>query len=144
MDITNMLNSKGNLAAHHHFSGFIGSHQHHPHHPQFPLVKPEPDMERSVSPHGSEHSHYSTSNMSRSYASPGPMHTQMHMANAIPSQMSLPSFPDMPGMGGVPMQHMHQAPPQAQAQPPAKTYPCGTCHKRFARRSDLARHGKIA
>jgi hypothetical protein len=143
MNVTDMLNSRAHLAVHQ-FPGFLGSQSHLNHH-HFPLIKSESDMERSVSPHGSEHSQYSTSNMSRSYASPGPMHT-MHMPNPMQTQMSLPPFPEMPGMGNVPnmgMQQMHHQEPHVHVHMPPKSYPCGTCSKRFARRSDLARHGKF-
>ena len=166
MNIGTMLNTKAQL--HHHFNGAFDHHSH------FPLLKTEPGMERSVSPHGSEHSHYS-GHMSRPYGSPGPMQTPMSLSNGMQGQMSLPSFPDMSGMTnvhGMPtMQHMHhpqtsqpqqahhhhqhhhhqQQQPQQQPQQPqqirgpqaaTKSYPCSTCGKHFARRSDLARHGQ--
>lgn len=145
MDVTNMLNNKGGqLAQHYQQHHFVGNpadyHQSH-----LSLVKSDPNMERSVSPHMSEHSSYSTPHsMARSYASPGTMQAPMHMGNTMQGQMSLPTFPDMSGaMGQVHGMAMHQMPQHNQPSPqPAKAFLCATCSKSFARRSDLARHGK--
>lgn len=137
MDITNMLNKKAGQMQQLQ-NGLID--QHH-------LVK-DPTMERSVSPHGSEHSQYSTPhNIARSYPSPVPMQAPMHMSNPMPG-MQLSGYPELPNMNAMPMQMQQQHMPQqqhqqpAQAPTPVKAYPCSTCGKGFARRSDLARHGK--
>jgi hypothetical protein len=118
---------------------------HMDYHHQLPLVKPEPGMERSVSPHGSEHSQYSNPhNMARGYPSPTMMQAPMHISNPLPAAMQMTGYPDMPNMGHMPnmaMQQMTQQPPVPQQ--PAKQYPCSTCGKAFARRSDLARHGEF-
>lgn len=136
MDITNMLNKKGHLQ--HQFSHGLMD-QHH----QLPLVKHEPGMERSASPHDSEHSQYSNPHsIARSYPSPSAMQAPMHIPNPMPAAMQLPGFPDMSNMGGMPhyAQQMPQhAPPPPQQ--PVRAYPCSTCGKGFARRSDRARHG---
>ena len=129
MDITTMLNNKGGM---HHQQALPG---------HLPLIKADPIMERSVSPHGSEHSHYSAHSLARSYSSQGlsgsmPMH-------GMPTSIPLPGYPDMHGMNGmsnIPMHGMPQG--HDQPSPPlTKAYACGTCGKGFARRSDLARHG---
>lgn len=134
MDITNMLNKKGQMQ--------IPTGPMEYHH-QLPLVKAEPGMERSVSPHGSEHSQYSNHhNMARGYPSPTMMQAPMHISNPMPAAMQMTGYPDMPTMGHMPnmaMQQMAQQPPAPQQ--PTKQYPCSTCGKAFARRSDLARHG---
>jgi hypothetical protein len=137
MDITNMLNKKGQMQQL--TSGLLDHHQY-----QHSFVKHEPSMERSASPHGSEHSQYSNAHsIARAYPSPSTMHAPMHIQNPMPAAMGMHGYPEMPNMG---MPHMHmQQMPQQQAPPPQqpiKAYPCSTCGKGFARRSDLARHGK--
>lgn len=143
MDITNMLNKKAGAAAQvQHLSGTLHDHQHH----QLPIVKPEPGMERSASPHGSEQSHYSTPHsMPRGYPSPSAMQAPMHIPNPMPAAMQLSGYPDMPNMANMAQMTMPQMPQQPQPQQqPTKAYPCSTCGKGFARRSDLARHGRFA
>ena len=96
---------------------------------------------RPDSPHGSEQSRYSGP-MNTSYPSPTAMGgtSIAPMPNMGPASMSLPSLPP-----AVLAPHgMHTGPYKAPdaPQPPPKAYPCSTCGKGFARRSDLARHGK--
>ncbi|RSL70270.1 hypothetical protein CEP54_001851 [Fusarium duplospermum] len=137
MDITNMLNKKGQLQQ---LNPGLLDHQH-----QLPFVKNEPGMERSASPHGSEHSQYSNPHIARAYPSPSAMQAPMHIPNPMPAAMQLPGYPEMPNMGGMPNMHMQQMPQQPPPPPqqPIKAYPCSTCGKGFARRSDLARHERI-
>ncbi|KAI0483840.1 hypothetical protein F4859DRAFT_512477 [Xylaria cf. heliscus] len=93
-------------------------------------------FDRANSPHGSEASYHSAH---RPYGSP----------SAVPGQLPLPD-PNIPAnmmMAGLPpvgqaMAMPYNKPPEA-PQPPIKAYPCSTCTKRFARRSDLARHERI-
>lgn len=142
MNIGSMLNNK---TAQHHLPGNFFNHQPQP----FNFIKAEP-MERSVSPHGSEHSQYSASHMPRPYPSPSAMQAPMAMPNSMQSSMQLPSFPEMPSMPSMPSmptQPMQQAPQHQMQQPQPstpKSNPCSTCGKHFARRSDLARHGEYA
>lgn len=136
MDLTNMLNRKG---------GPLSHQLPTPAKYQLHLIKPEPLMERSVSPHTSEHSSYSTPHsMPRSYDSPSVLQASMHLPTTMGNTLAMPAYPDMPASmtASVPHMAMHHMPQQAQPlQPPIKAYPCSTCGKGFARRSDLARHG---
>lgn len=119
-------------------------------------------LERTGSPHGSVHSRYSTprpgdisETLSRSYPSPAPM-LQSHEPQ-LASAMPVHSLP--PPSAAQPYQNEYrpavlpgnwnqsiQPIPARQAvtsQGPVKAFPCNTCRKGFARRSDLARHGKF-
>jgi hypothetical protein len=99
-------------------------------------------VDRPNSPHGSEQSRYSGP-MNASYPSPAAMAAALPpvpSANMAPVPMVSHEMPQnlMPGM---PQAGGYQPAP-APAQPPAKQFPCSTCGKPFARRSDLARHGE--
>jgi len=97
-------------------------------------VHPAFMMDRPNSPHGSEHSRYSGP-MNTSYPSPTvSSRNGMVSYDAIPP---MPVIPPVPTVSGVPPILPPASAPQA-----AKAYPCSTCGKGFARRSDLARHGK--
>lgn len=106
----------------------------------------EVGSERGNSPHDSEHSQYSVSRMG------------LNGMNGVPNgNMRYPSPPSMQGSlpmiqqpyrpeGGFDTGMMQQQESNRQRQPAdgnvQKAFPCSSCGKGFARRSDLARHGK--
>jgi hypothetical protein len=144
MDIGNIMNKKGGLVGQQHVAPAPELHhaQHLPHLSRMP----DSPMDRAGSPHGSEHSRYSAprsaldgfEGIPRTYPSPSAMHNSMHLPDPnMPHAMMLPAIPGMQH----PMAPHGMMPDGQQAQSPVKAYPCSTCGKRFARRSDLARHG---
>jgi len=124
-------------------------------HPNQSQVHPQFVMDRPNSPHGSEHSRYSGP-MNTSYPSPTAMGAQLPPvpnANMAPNPHQLTGLPPnaqhgmppagMSPMGMSPIGMAQSGFKPVDGNPPApKAYPCGTCGKGFARRSDLARHGK--
>lgn len=145
MDITNVLNNRlGAMVHHQHFSAYNDPHQ-------LSFIKPEPTMDRSQPPHGPDHGYGQPQGMPRSYQTHNALQTSMHIPSSMPGSNYITSFPDMPGMmSNMPMSHMPQhVDPHQQSQmqekggEPAKPYSCAHCSKRFARRSDLSRHGKL-
>lgn len=139
MGIGGMLNNQGGAPS-------MADQQH----PGQAQVHPAFVMDRPNSPHGSEHSRYSGP-MNTSYPSPTAMGAQLAQVPSANMGPSLPSLPPNmghntppPGMSPGPGLPGAGMPGPGQSQPPApKAYPCSTCGKGFARRSDLARHGML-
>jgi hypothetical protein len=158
MNITNMLDKRNSAA--------VAAVHGQPNVSEPPTLASHPHLlgagiDRTNSPHGSESSHYSRGgpgdlhalNMATarsSYGSPTSMHASLTMSDhgmqaALPPGMMIPGMPTMQAGNGmavgypqpVKMEHTQQQ----QTQPPVKAFPCSTCGKGFARRSDLARHG---
>lgn len=102
-------------------------------------------VDRQGSPQGSEQSRYSGP-MSASYPSPTAMAPAplppVPNANMAPAPMVPHEMQQNIGVVHPAYQQTQPAPQPPAHQPPAKQFPCSTCGKPFARRSDLARHGK--
>lgn len=121
-------------------------------------IKSENGSERGVSPHPSDSSRYSSQQPQQPLPS-YPAIPQQHMNGMrypSPSQMQAPMpmlnnnnyIPNPPDHPYGQQQQQVQDPTQHQGGRPAsetgppKAFACSTCGKGFARRSDLARHGK--
>jgi hypothetical protein len=140
MGIGNVLNTKGNASSAQALQPGATPDQQAPAAPPHPLLP----VDRPNSPHGSEHSRYSGP-MNTSYPSPTAMGAAplppVPSANMAPAPMGMPGMAPNAMTGMPPGSYKVEAPSQAPAQAPLKAYPCSTCGKPFARRSDLARHG---
>jgi hypothetical protein len=100
--------------------------------------------ERGNSPHDSEHSRYSAPRYQLNGMNGGPNTMRYPSPTAMQSPMPMMqqgyrqegSFDN-----GMMQQENIPRPRQSGENAPQKAFPCGTCGKGFARRSDLARHG---
>jgi hypothetical protein len=122
-------------------------------------IKSETGSERGVSPHPSDSSRYSSQQPQQQLPAYPQMAAQ-HMNGMrypSPTQMQAP-MPMLNNNNYIPQppEHAYAQPPQQmqdQSQQhggrpagdngPPKAFACSTCGKGFARRSDLARHGKL-
>jgi hypothetical protein len=123
-------------------------------------IKSETGSERGVSPHPSDSSRYSSQQPQQQlpsypsipqqhmnglrYPSPSQMQAPMPMLNNSnyipnPPEHAYAQQQQLPDAQG---QHQHNGGRPASDTGPPKAFACSTCGKGFARRSDLARHGK--
>jgi hypothetical protein len=119
-------------------------------------IKSENGSERGVSPHPSDSSRYSSQQPQQQLPSypTMPAHNMNGMRYPSPSQMQAPMpmlnnnnyIPNPPdhayGQQQMPDVGQHNGGRPASDAGPPKAFACSTCGKGFARRSDLARHGK--
>ena len=124
-------------------------------------IKSENGSERGVSPHPSDSSRYSSQQPQQQlpsypsipqqhmnglrYPSPSQMQATMPMlnnSNYIPNPPDHAYAQQQQQMADAQVQHQHNGVRPASDTGPPKAFACSTCGKGFARRSDLARHGK--
>lgn len=148
MDITNILNTKGAAAA----AAAAGPNADQQLRDQLAHAAAnshsmsETASDRGVSPHGSEHSsRYSGPGMNMN--SMNGMNGQMRYPSPTAMQSPLPMLQGYRPENGFDSPMMQQDMSRAPGRQPSdgnvapKAFPCSTCNKGFARRSDLARHG---
>jgi hypothetical protein len=147
MDIKQIVNSKGGPKGAAAVAAANGAAQDlHLLHSISSIPMSDTGSERGNSPHDSEHSRYSA-----------PRYTQMNGMNGGPNGMRYPSPTAMQNplpmlqqpyrpentFDNSMMQQENQRPPRQTGDiTTPKAFPCSSCGKGFARRSDLARHGK--
>ena len=108
------------------------------------LPMSEAGSERGNSPHDSEHSRYSGSRISQMNGTPNGMHSYPSppaMQSGLP-MLQQPYRPDSSFDNSIMQQETSRSRPIQGDVAPQKAFPCSSCGKGFARRSDLARHGK--
>lgn len=154
MDITNILNRKGSAAAAAIAAAANPEHQLHQHLARAPRQSPsDSDSDAAASAYGSE-----TSSRSRYSSRPTSGLQVMTNTASLPDGLAYPSPTSMQtplpmlqdGLlshdvfeGGSVQADLHgQGPGRPPlGSPTQKAFPCSSCGKGFARRSDLARHG---
>lgn len=102
----------------------------------------ETASDRGTSPHGSEHSRYSAPAMNMNMGMP-----RYPSPTAMQGALPMMNYPPNHNFDGGMMQQENQRPSVRQPSGEStaqKAFPCSSCGKGFARRSDLARHGTFA
>lgn len=141
MDIKQIVNNKGKVAAAAHASVQDPLHLLQLQHANaMPLS--ETGSERGASPHDSERSHYSTPRYNTMNGMNGAPPHDMRYPSPTAMQNSMGMMPQPPYNGYMNGMQQENMPPQRPPTEQVKAFPCSTCGKGFARRSDLARHGK--
>lgn len=97
--------------------------------------------ERGGSPHDSEHSRYSAPRYGQPNTAPNAMRYPSPTAMQNPLPMLPQNYRAENSFDNGMMQPEPARPARQTGDAAHKSFPCGTCGKGFARRSDLARHG---
>ena len=150
MDITNILNRKGSAAAAA-MAAAVSASNADPHLHQLAHVVTRSPSESSSERHSAygpdPSSHYSSRTAHALHAMAN-LHSELRYSSPTSMHAPLPHFP--PGIiptgtpfesAMVPNEHPGSPAPPLPS-PTTKAFPCTSCGKGFARRSDLARHGK--
>ena len=110
----------------------------------FPLS--ETGSERGGSPHDSEHSRYSAPRLGQMNGMNGAQNMRYPSPTAMQNPLPMLQQPYRPDgfENGMMQQDNSRGPSHQQSgdSTAQKAFPCSTCGKGFARRSDLARHGR--